>query len=103
MSDLVETTRLLVRAHSSYGFGSSLASVDENAAIDRILAADTRLKQIVDNDLHRLWKRALVLVEENMHAIRSVADRLIERRHLDGDEISTIIMRCQSGPALITG
>ena len=102
-ADLVETTRLLVQAHGSYGFGSSLASVDENADVERILLADTRLKQIVDNDLHRLWKRALVLVEENMHAIRSVADRLIERRHLDGEEIMQIVARCRSGPALVTG
>ncbi|SCC78482.1 ATP-dependent Zn proteases [Saliniramus fredricksonii] len=101
-ADLVEVTRLLVRAHASYGFGSSLSSIDETADIQQLFIVDTRLKQIVDNDLDQLWRRTIMIVEQNAQAIRSVAERLIERRHLEGDEISQIVAMCRSGPALVT-
>jgi cell division protease FtsH len=90
-ADLVEATRLLVRAHANFGLGMSLRSVGEDADIDRLLAFDEGLRKLVDNDLDRLWRRTVALIEANIDAIRPVASVLVYRCHLACDAIHEII------------
>jgi cell division protease FtsH len=89
--DLVEATRLLGRAHANFGLGMSLSSVGEDADFDRLLALDEGLRKLVDNDLDRLWRRTVALIEANIDAIRPVASVLVYRCYLACDAIHEII------------
>jgi ATP-dependent Zn protease len=49
------------------------------------------LKRIVSAELDRLWKRACSIMLDNRDIIATIADTLITRRTLAGEEIAEIV------------
>ncbi|EHR00271.1 AAA family ATPase [Bradyrhizobium sp. WSM471] len=91
-SDLALATRLVASMELSLGLGeNSLAYVgDADAAVEE-LRLDRTIRQRVDERLHRLQARACEIVEVRRDQIVAVADALIERSFLSGDEIERIL------------
>ena len=68
------------------------------AAVEQAIALDRDLRDSVERDLRRLEARAARLVAANGAAILAVAERLAERRFVDGNEIEGIV-RAHPGAA----
>jgi cell division protease FtsH len=95
-SDLAKATKLITAIHASLGLGGSLVyriSVDD--AID-LLERDPVLRDLVDQDLHRLHAQAEELIRKFRRSVEAVADALAERRYLSGGEIEQICIEASS-------
>lgn len=93
LSDMALVTRLIGGLHVT-GLGCSrtyLAPFSETLAV---LRTDKRLRRIVERDIRRLEDRALAIVRANRQALLPMAERLMERRHLSGDEAREIFAAC---------
>jgi hypothetical protein len=90
-SDLGLATRVVAALHASWGLGGSLLhrAVPEEAV--EVLNGDPEFRHKVEQDLDRLYARAVSVVRENHSAIEVVARRLVERRFLDGDEFRELL------------
>lgn len=93
-SDLATATRLISGLHVSSGLGQSLSYLAPYSDSLSVLRTDHRLRRGVEGDLRRLENRALSIVRSNRPALLAMAERLMERRHLTGDEAREIFAAC---------
>lgn len=91
-SDLALATRLLASMELSFGLGDEgLAFVgDADAAVEE-LRLDRTVRQRVDEMLRRFQARVCKIVEERRDQVVAVADALIEKGFLSGEEIEKIL------------
>jgi cell division protease FtsH len=102
-SDLAQATRILAGLHASAGLGDRLlytASLDE--AADR-LSVDPDLRKAVERDLRILQDEADEMIRRFRPAVEAVAERLLERRVLDGDTVREIIAAAAREPHMQGG
>jgi len=95
-SDLALATRFLASMELSFGLGDDgLAFLgDADAAIEEV-RLDRAVRQRVDEMLRRLQARVCKIVEERRNQVVAVADALIEKGFLSGEEIEKILAgRC---------
>jgi len=90
VSDLQEATRLVAALHASYGLGSMLSYRAPHQDPTGLLMMDARLAHAVEADLQRLMDQAEALVRASRDAILGVADALLSRRVLTGEEVAAI-------------
>jgi cell division protease FtsH len=90
LSDLAAVTRLIGGLHTSSGLGRSLSYLAPYSETLSVLRADLRLRRDVERDLRRLDDRALSIVRANRDPLLAMAERLMERRHLTGDQAREI-------------
>jgi SpoVK/Ycf46/Vps4 family AAA+-type ATPase len=89
-SDLAKATKMVTAIHASFGLGETLLyrrSVDE---ANDLLEHDPVLRDRVENDLQRLHKSAEELIRKFQRSVEAVAEALVARRILSGDEIMQI-------------
>ncbi len=91
-ADLAEATRLLAAARLSFGLTESLVfrSGPEHA-LDMV-ARDQSLADAIGHELNRLMISTKRIVAENRAVIARVADVLLDRSVLDGDELAMLMM-----------
>ncbi|MBJ7405434.1 MAG: AAA family ATPase [Bradyrhizobium sp.] len=90
-SDLGSATILVASLHASFGMRGSPVYLGAGEELLRAVAFDRDLREAVGRDLHRLGRRADRLVAANRDAILALAERLADRRHLDGAEVEAIV------------
>ncbi|MDN4987105.1 AAA family ATPase [Bradyrhizobium sp. WYCCWR 13022] len=94
-SDLSLATRLVASMELSLGLGASGGLVfvgDADAAVEE-LRHDASLRRRVDERLQRLQARACEIVDRRRNHVLAVADALIEKTFLSGEEIEKILAR----------
>ncbi|UPK19141.1 AAA family ATPase [Bradyrhizobium sp. 131] len=93
-SDLALATRLVASMELSLGLGESgLVFVgDADAAVEE-LRLDRTVRNRVDETLQRLQAQACEIVERRRDQVLAVADALIEKSFLSGEEIEKILAR----------
>jgi ATP-dependent Zn protease len=94
VSDLQEATRLVAALHASYGLGAMLSYRAPHQDPTGMLMMDASLARAVEADLQRLMGQAEALVRSNRDAILGVADALLSRRVLSGQEVTAIATAC---------
>jgi DNA polymerase III delta prime subunit len=90
VADLASATRMLARAHAAQGLGFSLIHHDDPSAL---LASDTKLRDVVEADLRRLYARALGLVRRRRAEVERIAAALVERRFLSGADVAALVAK----------
>lgn len=85
-SDLAIATGLLASMHRSLGLGGSLAYHAPIETAASLLAVDPALRRTVEADLRRLYACARALVREHRALVEGVAELLVARRHLTGED-----------------
>ena len=90
-SDLAHATSVLVSMHMSHGLGETLLFRGDPKDAARALSSDPALRRVVERDLQRLLAQALALVRENRTLIEAIAERLLARRVLPGDEVTRLV------------
>lgn len=91
-SDLALATRLVASMELSLGLGENgLAFVGEADAAMEELRLDRITRQRVDEVLRQLQARACDIIEKRREQVVAVADALVEKRFLSGDEIGKIL------------
>ncbi|RDI58571.1 AAA family ATPase [Microvirga subterranea] len=96
VADLREATRLVAAIHASFGLGDTLAHRAPHEEAELLLRLDPKLTAVVEADLRRLMTRAVALVREHEHSIRTVAGALVARRTLVGMDLTEIIARSEA-------
>ncbi|HEY8063808.1 MAG TPA: AAA family ATPase [Methylosinus sp.] len=86
--DLAMATRALADGHGSHGLGDSLLHRADPA---RTLAFDHGLRAAVEADLARLHARALDLIRRRRADVEHIADALLTRRFLTGDDVAALL------------
>lgn len=89
-SDLGMATAMLAGVHGSFGLGDDLTFLAPPDRIAGTLSLDFTLRMKVEADLARLQARARALVLSDQAAIKAVAERLIERRFLNGEDVTRL-------------
>ncbi|BAR47160.1 MULTISPECIES: AAA family ATPase [Methylobacterium] len=88
--DLLTATHLVVSLVGEWGMGGrGLVAVEQDPAM--ALAADPLLRRDVQDLLDRLYGETLATVSRHAGAVRRIADALVERRRLDGDEVARLV------------
>lgn len=95
-SDLAIVSRICAAVHASLGLADSLLYRGAPDALETTLMYDPALRAAVEADMKRLHKRAEELVLEHRLEIEAVAEALIERRHLEADEVRRIVDRTRA-------
>ncbi len=89
--DLMDATHIALEAQGTWGFGSlGLMSLPAEIAW-----TDRGMRDAVKQMLDEAYVRAMDLVTEHRVTIERVADALVARRYLDGDEVRELV----NGPA----
>ena len=93
-SDLAMATRLAASMELSLGLGdNNLVFVGDADAALKELRLDRTVRHRVDEMLQRLQKRACTIVENRQGEVLAIADALIEKGFLSGEEIAKILAR----------
>lgn len=87
-SDLAKATAILVDAHTVKGLGASLVHRGDPAA--SLLSYDRDLRAAVEADLQRLYAKACALIRRRRAAVERIADALVAKRFLTGDEVAAL-------------
>lgn len=95
-SDLAMATRTLGLLHLCTGLGEDLTYRADLQSVSAVLAVSRRHADAVEADLRRLYQRSLELIRQNAPLVRTVADALIERRHLGPARFSEIVDRSRA-------
>jgi hypothetical protein len=88
VADLASATQMLARAHAAQGLGFSLIHHDDPSTL---LASDTKLRNVVEADLRRLYARAVDIVRRRGAEVERIAAALVERRFLSGADVAALI------------
>jgi ATP-dependent Zn protease len=92
-SDLGRATQLMTSIFTATGLGGSLVF---RASFDRaheLLALDSELRRQVESGLATLHDRATELLRRRRDMLSAIADALIEKRFLTGQEVKKIVER----------
>ncbi|WP_407151009.1 AAA family ATPase [Bradyrhizobium sp. ORS 86] len=92
--DAAAATRMIASLHVSAGLGNNLTYLASYENALQAVRADRGIRRAVERDLRRLERRALDIMRANRDALLELAERLMERRHVDGDEAREIFGRC---------
>lgn len=87
--DLAVATRALADGHGSHGLGDTLLHRSDPA---RAMAFDHALRAAVEADLRRLHARALDLIRRRRADVERIADALLDRRFLTGDDVAALLV-----------
>ncbi|WP_442754271.1 AAA family ATPase [Methylocystis sp. JAN1] len=90
VADLASATQMLARAHAAQGLGFSLIHHDDPSVL---LASDTKLRDVVEADLRRLYALALDIVRRRRAEVERIAAALVERRFLSGDDVAALVAK----------
>ncbi|WP_407048090.1 hypothetical protein [Methyloraptor flagellatus] len=88
-SDLAHATREMESMWARFGFGADL--LYQPAVRATGLLEDPVVRREIADELSAHYRRALELVAEHRDAIERIADALIARRFLTGDEVSRLM------------
>jgi ATP-dependent Zn protease len=88
VADLASATQMLACGHAAQGLGRSLIHHDDPSTL---LASDTKLRDVVEADLRRLYARALGLVRRRRAEVERITGALLARRFLTGDDVEALL------------
>ncbi|HEY8067229.1 MAG TPA: AAA family ATPase [Methylosinus sp.] len=88
VADLAMATRALAEGHAAHGLGETLLHRSDAAGS---LAYDRDLREIVEADLSRLYAQSLALMRRRRGDVEQIAEALLARRFLAGDEVAALI------------
>ncbi|QEL27249.1 AAA family ATPase (plasmid) [Bosea sp. F3-2] len=91
-TDLKVATQLLAAKHGAFGLGESLIHL-ASAFDSSTLVANPRLQTIVETDLRRLDGRCTALLSEHRLQLQTIAEALIQRRVLSGEDLVSLAPR----------
>ncbi|WP_051949383.1 AAA family ATPase [Methylosinus sp. PW1] len=86
--DLAMATRALADGHGAHGLGDTLRHRPDPAGS---LAFDHGLRAAVEADLARLHARAKDLMRQRRADVERIADALLDRRFLTGDDVAALL------------
>lgn len=90
--DLAVATQLLIALHGSFGLGESL--FHRAPATDIVaLSSDPELRRIVEADLQRFDAQCAKLLSEHNQQLVAIADALVTRRVLSGQELTALMAK----------
>ncbi|MGY3510603.1 AAA family ATPase [Bradyrhizobium lupini] len=89
-SDLAIATRAVCGLRASMGLGDGLAYLADPANATALLRMDPVLRAAVEADLTRLHAGAVDIVARHRAALDAIAEALVARRHLSGEEVRAI-------------
>jgi len=87
-TDLAMATRALADVHGAHGLGGSLVHRAEPLSE---IGHDRALRDAIEVDLTRLYARTLDLIRQQRAAVERLADALVERRFLSGDDVASLL------------
>lgn len=96
-SDLARATALVAGIHGSFGLGAGLAYLGTMDEVSRGLRSNDALRATVEADLAKLQVEARQLVEHYATVVQAVAEGLLERRVVSGDELRGLIQAATAG------
>lgn len=97
-SDLAHATAIVAGKHATYGLGGSLLYRGAANEVQDLLR-EPAFRALCERDLARLYAVSLAFVRAHEAAIEAVAQRLLQRRVLGGDEVRAIIAASTAPPA----
>jgi hypothetical protein len=91
IGDLAKSTHVLAAIHASYGLGMTLTHRigSDQAAV--LLGSDLALARRIELDLRRLYRRTVNVIEHHRPAVLAVAEALLGRFTLSGDDVARIV------------
>ena len=92
-SDLGRATQLMTSIFTATGLGGSLVFRASFDKAHELLALDPELRRQVESGLTTLHDRATELLRRHKDILSAVADALIEKRFLTGQEVKKIVER----------
>jgi ATP-dependent Zn protease len=95
-SDLAAATSLLAALRASYGLYDQLVWRAPPEAASAVVNRDPALRRKIEADLARLYRQALRLMRERRPQVEAIADQLLARRRLSGEEIRRIAAASQT-------
>ncbi len=90
-SDLASATDLVCAQHASNGVAGALVHRAASADAASLLSTDPVLRRTVGRHVARLYAEAQTLVRRRRAAVERIADALVERRLLNGDEVVRLV------------
>lgn len=87
VADLESATRMLADAHGVHGLGATLIHRGDPIAQ---LQFDRELREVVERDLQRQYARAVALMRRRRVVLERIADALVQRRFLTGEEVEKL-------------
>lgn len=92
-SDLARATRLATLMEVSYGMGDTLISetCEDDGDITSLRLRQPRLWQRIDAVLVEQMKRAIHLIRFNRVAFDALAENIVERRNISGEELDAFL------------
>jgi cell division protease FtsH len=91
-ADLLRATRLVAEIHLATGLGEELVA-HHDAHLEGLVAADPRIRALVEADLRRLLQRATAIVSANRAALERLVALVVERRIVTGAQARTALGR----------
>lgn len=91
-SDIGHATQIASMIEGAWGLGSSLVYRAAPNDVGELLN-DPTFRAKVDATLKELYERALALVRKHESEVAAIADALVERRFMAGDEVTAILDR----------
>lgn len=91
VSDLAQATQFVATLHASSGLGDTLTYITSFKEALSAVRENRDLRSKVEEHLRALQGRAEEIVHRHRDAIGAVADRLITRRQLSGEEVRRIV------------
>lgn len=94
-SDLARATQIAARIELHHGLGHSLAAItsEKPQEIARLLQRDQGLRDRVENRLRTAYNKAEALIRGNVDIVEELAQDLMERGELSGDEVRQVVER----------
>jgi len=101
-SDLATATRLLAAMTFSFGLGDDqLIYLDDADNAFKELRFDAAARRRVDETLRQLQARAVEIIERNRGKVTRIAEALVRRQFLSGDEIQHILEQEPTTAAIV--
>lgn len=92
-SDLARATRLVTAAHTSFGLRGRLAFRGPHDAAEKVVLYDPALAARIEAELQELYTSAQALITKNVAQCDAIAESLVDRRVLNGEEITAIVAK----------
>lgn len=100
-SDLARATQIAARIELHHGLGYSLAAItsEKPQEIARLLQRDQGLRDRVENRIRTAYNKAEALIRDNVDVVEELAQDLMERGELRGDEVRQVVERASGREA----
>ncbi|MCW2282583.1 hypothetical protein M2323_000344 [Rhodoblastus acidophilus] len=90
-SDIREATSLVAAAHGSFGLGDDLLYRGSREKATELITFDPAFRRLVSEHLGRLMDATLDIVRRDRAAVEAIADALVERGYVEGDDAERIV------------